>query len=250
MFEESADHQGTAIPKRFKIGPHLNASGTAAIRPHRRPIQHWLRRVHTWVSLGIALPLLLLCVTGILLNHKDALLPKPGLAPQMYATAAQAGTAKAPLRGLTAQGNLDDLPVTFKQAMELAAKRLDSAPIEKIELRNEKGRWLYKIKTDKTLTADREVIIDVDTGEFSEKAAGGVKTAGTDRVDADWPALVRELHNGKILGAPGSVLLTILAVAIIISVLTGFLIWLLKCFRRPRPTDIRQNNLKGETQCG
>ena len=37
----------------------------------RRPMRYWLRKIHRWASLAAALPLLLLTLTGVMLNHKE-----------------------------------------------------------------------------------------------------------------------------------------------------------------------------------
>jgi len=38
-----------------------------------RPLRYWMRKIHIWVSMTAAVPLILFSITGMVLNHKKTL---------------------------------------------------------------------------------------------------------------------------------------------------------------------------------
>ena len=45
---------------------------SSAAKPSR-PLRYWIRKIHIWVSIAAAIPLIMFSITGIVLNHKKTL---------------------------------------------------------------------------------------------------------------------------------------------------------------------------------
>lgn len=220
----------------------------------------WLiafRKYHTWLGLAMTAFIVVIALTGIYLNHKD--LFKGQVGKPKPSEAAKAGDGK-PARsepppeatdGLTTATDLDALPVTFSQAMAVCRDRLGEQPVERIELKNEKGRLVYKVKT-----ASGELVVDAGSGEATEKPRDkGKKAEGTQYAPVvqtaeeyekeqkgggtDWGKLIKDLHTGKVGGLAGKLLVDLTALILVVLCLTGVYLYVVPWLRKRRSARLR-----------
>ncbi|MBI2929588.1 MAG: PepSY-associated TM helix domain-containing protein [Verrucomicrobia bacterium] len=185
--------------------------------------KHWwlakLRRWHTWVGLGAALFLLLLGITGVVLNYKSLILGAPGAAKAKEQPAPKADKEKR--SGSTVDSDPLALPVTFAQALAIANRELDAGPLERVELKREGDRWLYKVKRNggqelwlNALTGahfikgDYEKVMLTDDGQSSPRRF-------------DWGKFVLDLHTGRIGGEAGKAVMTAAALGLLFLSMSG-----------------------------
>lgn len=233
--------------------PDQNPSKPKAKKPKKPKKGQWMNRFRDWhTKLGVLLAavIVLVCLTGIYLNHKDFFegkdedKPIPHAGPDA-AGLVRVGDSEGPMTppALTTRTPLEDVPISFNQAMRIAREQLgEGVALEKIELKNEHGRLEYKIKTDKHVpgAGDRELVIDARNGEAKLKdkgegyaeytiSADGEKTAGY-----DWGKIIKDLHTGEIGGEAGKLFIDITSLVIIGLTLTGVYLWAVPKMRRAK----------------
>ncbi|KAJ3049554.1 hypothetical protein HK102_012470, partial [Quaeritorhiza haematococci] len=97
--------------------------------------KNWLlvkfREWHSWGGLFLSLFILVVAATGLLLNHRNLFFHR-------------GEPKKGPTGALTASFDFTALPVGFARALELSREHLGDGPFEKIELKDERGRLVYK----------------------------------------------------------------------------------------------------------
>jgi uncharacterized iron-regulated membrane protein len=129
------------------------------------------------------------------------------------------------------------LPIGFDRALGLATERWGKQRVEKIELKDEKGELLYKIKQHE----GPELLISALTGEIVERRhyekLGAPGSGGKRARSFDWGKLMLDLHTGKIVGEPGRYVATTVSCLMLILTLTGVYLWL-KPQLRPRPARV------------
>lgn len=193
---------------------------------------------HRWAGLAAALFLLLISLTGIVLNYKKPIFqalgwePKPPAA-QHQSPAPAPGKAAAPRHA----GNLLQLPVTMEQALAVARQAWGDTPLERVELKQEQGEWLYKIKRQ----GGAEIWISVASGaHFTKGRYEKARRAadGTPVKSFDWGKFILDLHTGKIGGPVGVAVMTGVAGVLFFLTLSGVYLWL-------KPALIRRANARG-----
>ena len=166
--------------------------------------ERWLPRFafysHLWVGVVFTVVLLVISITGILLNHKRGL----GLMPEVdHVPSGEFGAALA----------LDDLARRALSAVgdgsspDLAIDRMDVRPrdgIVKVRLRN---------------ASSTEVTLDVIDGRVLN-------------IDARGDVFLEKLHSGEIFGSQGILLSDAGAVALVLLLVTGYWLWLRPRWRR------------------
>jgi uncharacterized iron-regulated membrane protein len=170
--------------------------------PPRR--ERWLPRFafysHLWIGVIFTVVLLVISVTGILLNHKRGL----GLMPEVD---------HVPSGEFSAALTLDDLArralreVGDSSTPELAIDRMDVRPrdgLVKVRLRN---------------ASSTEVTLDLVTGRVLA-------------TDARGDVFLEKLHSGEIFGSNGILLSDAGAIALVILLITGYWLWLRPRWRR------------------
>jgi len=122
-------------------------------------IHRLLRAWHKWVGVAASLALISFAVTGILLNNRETfgLKPAPAKPPK---PSGEASAAAVPL--LTAGVRLDSLPVPPERALAIARQKFGDVPLEKLELKYEKGTLQYRIHTREKPPG--KLFIDAATG--------------------------------------------------------------------------------------
>jgi hypothetical protein len=208
------------------------------------------RKAHTWVGLTAGLFLIIIALTGIYLNHKDTFggvlgIKKPE--KEIAEKEAKADSSHKPKPGKTVS-ELATLPVAFSDALALARPVLADSPIERIELKSDKGRWLYKVKA----TTGQEAVIDAVSAEVQIK--GEIKAQESLATNQhkpeylsevpkskamDWGKAIKDLHTGKIAGDAGKLLVDIVAGFIILLTLSGLYLWVVPTLRKRRSSQLR-----------
>jgi len=183
-------------------------------RPLKIRIFQEARRWHRWLGLGFLLPTLILGVTGILLNHKE-----------LFFGGAQSRPAVGLLSTTT---NLGNLPFTPYAAMQRAHELWGEIPIEKLELKEEKGRLVYKIVAG----PGRDLLLDAHTGSAQFVDGLQVRQEGGAGSKLDWKKFTGELHSGKIIGLTGRLLMDVAAAALVVLSATGLYLWALPYLQR------------------
>jgi uncharacterized iron-regulated membrane protein len=192
--------------------------------PAARRNKNWLlvkfREWHSWGGLFLSAFILLVAVTGILLNHKDLLL--------------RGGQKNEPAGLLTAATDLAALPVSFARALELGRQCYGEVPLEKIELKDEGGWLVYKVCRGR----GEEIRIDAHTGEVFSKYGGRPGPGGARGLN--WAKLVDDLHTGKAFGGFGTLLVDLTSGVIIALTLSGLYLWGVPWLRKRRSARERQ----------
>ncbi len=218
------------------------------------------RKYHSWFGVFAAGFLVMIAVTGIYLNHKDTFRSLVGGPTKEDEHRGPDGRT-----GLPAAAEIAALTVTMPQAVDAAAPLLADRPVERVELRAEHGRLVYKVKA----VEGPEAVVDAQTGAVELKAekappkpkkpkgdkggeppaaadaAAGPQTAATAVAAAatgkgmDWGKAIKDLHTGKIGGDAGKLLIDLVAVVLIALTLTGLYLWAVPELRKRRSARLR-----------
>ncbi len=155
--------------------------------PNARLLQ--FRKLHTWFGLFASVFLILIASTGIYLNHKDTFRPALEFLGAPRKNAEKDSEKKKdnsphenPGKPTISAHELATLPISFAAALKTAAMHLNDRPIERVEVKPEHGRTVYKIRT----VGGPEVIVDAHSGDWELK--GEKKAAPADENTAEKPA--------------------------------------------------------------
>ncbi|MBI2227656.1 MAG: PepSY domain-containing protein [Deltaproteobacteria bacterium] len=215
----------------------METNDTAAARPKPRP-KNWLlikfREWHIWLGVALSLFIVIVCVTGIYLNHEWLKLFKaePHSKPVTVASH-KPEPAEAGL--LTTSTDFMTQPISFAQALARAREIWGDVPIRHVHLNDERGTLIYKIKAQ---GEDREVFINAVTGALTEK--NGYKQNIQDHPQADlkrgvnWNKVMKDLHTGKLGGETGKLLIDFTSLIIVGLTVTGIYLWLVPKWRKRR----------------
>jgi hypothetical protein len=247
--------------------------------PNARLLQ--FRKLHTWIGLFASVFLILIASTGIYLNHKDTFRPVLEFvgaprkdAAKDYEKKKAPSPHEPPGQRILSADELATLPISFAGALETAAMRLNDRPIERVELKPEHGRIVYKIRS----VDGPEVIVDAHTGHWElkgerkdskagrenhEKHAKGEKderfmnnsargqpdshgaspesgpTDSPKPKPMDWGKAIKDLHTGKIGGDAGKLFVDLVAVGLIFLTVTGLYLWIIPALRKHRSAKQR-----------
>ena len=164
---------------------------------------------HLWLGVIFTTALIVIAVTGILLNHKRGL----GLMPEVDNEPTLPFAAALPLSRL-AEIALD----TVARASDGGEEGLDAATqVDRMDVR---PRDSY-VKVRMRDPASTEVTVDLASGRVLHVGSRG-------------DVFLEKLHSGEIFGGQQWVLLSdAAAVALVITLITGYWLWLAP--KRPRP---------------
>jgi len=178
--------------------------------PVPRSNKNWLlikfRQWHSWGGVFLSVFILIVAVTGIILNHNDFFLHKEK-------------KEKSASGLLTSSTDLASVPVSFTRALELARSHFGDVPLEKIELKDEYGHLIYKVIRGE----GEELRIDARTAEMSTKY--GMSLSKTGQTTLNWGKIIDDLHTGKIMGLFGKLTVDFTSGLIIALTLTGIYLW-------------------------
>lgn len=148
---------------------------------------------HLWLGIGFTGVVLIICLTGILLNHKRAL----SLMPDVDHTPTGSFDSSLPISELARLATL------------AAGRGAAAAGVSRMDVRPDDG--LVKVRFDDN--AVTEVTVDLNTG--------AVLHVG-ERNDV----FLEKLHSGEIFGDNGILLSDAAAVALTLLVISGYWMWL------------------------
>lgn len=236
--------------------------------------KNWLlikfREYHTWLGVFLSGFILMICVTGLYLNHKDLFESKEKKADEKVARSGPEKPEKekkvksrentsikdsvegaALLRTTTPLEK--EVPIGFQQALARAEEVWGETTLEHIQLKSELGRLVYKIKR----AGEKELIVDAHSGEVMEKDGYLHKSHGSGEKPKEgynWGKIFKDLHTGKIADLPGKLFIDFTSVVIILLTLTGIYLWMVPKYRKwkkeremarirakaePRPAEVR-----------
>jgi uncharacterized iron-regulated membrane protein len=223
---------------------HVNTSSS---KPGAPKSKNWLlaksRQWHLWGGLIAGIFLLLVAATGIVLNYKKPIFTALGIereAKELKPSGADpAKPAKREKTGfkLTTTTGFAAATVSMEEALVIARENLGDVALERIELKDEHGALLYKIKA----RGGEELQINATTGaHFVKGEYEKIKADATGAVTArttDWGKIMLDLHTGKIGGEVGKAIMTFAAGIMLLLTLSGVYMWL-------KPLLIRRQNAK------
>jgi uncharacterized iron-regulated membrane protein len=223
--------------------PHLTNMNTKPSSPNPKP-KNWLlaksRQWHLWGGLIAGLFLLVFGVTGIVLNYKKPIFTALGLEmkqPETKINEPQVSKPKAPHATLTTTTGLAALGVNLDGALAEARAEWGEKTLERIELKNERGEWIYKIKAKD----GGELWVNTTTGSRFLKGEyeriGRTGADGTPVRSTDWGKILIDLHTGKIGGETGKAIMSVAALLLLFLTVSDVYMWL-------KPLLIRRQNAK------
>lgn len=156
--------------------------------PNSRLLQ--FRKLHTWFGLFASVFIILIAATGIYLNHKDTFRPVLEFLGAPRKDAEKDSEKKKdhsphepPGKPTLSAHELATLPISFAVALETAAMHLNDRPIERVEVKPEHGRTVYKIRT----AGGPEMIVDAHTGDWELKGEKKAAPAGDNIAEKPTP---------------------------------------------------------------
>jgi hypothetical protein len=192
--------------------------------------KNWLllqfRAWHSWLGIFLAGFIILVCLTGIYLNHKDLFRGDPAEKGRAEAKAAPSAGA------LTTTTSAADLPIAFDGALAVARQHWGETAIEKVELKDEHGRLVYKLRAG----PGRELTIDAQSGaaelkeQYREERHSPDKKAASSGIN--WGKLMLDLHTGKVVGGPGKLLVDLTSLTLLTLTGTGIYMWAVPRWRK------------------
>ena len=193
----------SAPPARRPAGPdRAPAERPTALPPRVRASGQLLQRAmfyaHLWVGVLFTVVLLVVSVTGILLNHKRAL----GLMPDV------SHEPSAPLASALPIAELAD---RARAAASLAA----DVAVDRMDVRPDNG--YVKVRFD-----------DPQWTEVTVDLASGAALHVGERGDV----FMEQLHSGELLGGNWVLLTDAAAVALVLLLISGYWLWLAPRWRR------------------
>jgi uncharacterized iron-regulated membrane protein len=162
------------------------------LSPRTRTMARWMFNGHLWLGIIISVLLVVICVTGILLNHKRGL----GLMPDV---------------SHSATGDFSDaLPMAeLVRLAGAAAPAAAAAGVDRLDVRPRTGLMKVRFRDDVVT----EVTVDIHTG--------GVLDIGL-RNDV----FLEKLHTGEIFGDGWVLLSDFAAVVLVLLIISGYWLWL------------------------
>ncbi|MBC7895178.1 MAG: PepSY domain-containing protein [Cytophagaceae bacterium] len=194
----------------------IDGSSAARARTRPRPprdaratISRFSFHAHLWLGVVSTIALLVIGVTGILLNHKRPLglmpdVPNEPTAP-FIASLSLAQVADIALAEVAGAGTEPANPVT-------AIDRMDVRPrdgLVKVRMRD---------------ASSTEVTVDLGTGKVLHVGPRG-------------DVFLEKLHSGEVFGGPYILLSDFAAVALVITLISGYWLWLAPKLRRPAGSE-------------
>ena len=189
---------------------------STAGHPRRRQMSRAAFYIHLWLGVLSTIALIAIAITGILLNHKRGL----GLMPDVPHEPTGEFTAALPLERL-AYAALVAAPQSARGDWK-EGDPVDISLIDRMDVRPRNGLVKVRLR-DK---ASMEMTVDITTGQVIHTGRRG-------------DVFLEKLHSGEIFGGIRFVILSdIAAVALVLTLITGYWLWLVpKLGRGTRDPD-------------
>lgn len=162
------------------------------LSPHTRRLARWMFNGHLWLGVIISGLLIVICITGILLNHKRGL----GLMPDVSHSAS----------GEFAEAlSMAELVRLAGEAAPAAA----AAGVDRLDVRPRSGLMKVRFRDDVVT----EVSLDIHTGSVLD-------------IGQRNDVFLEKLHSGEIFGDRWVLLSDFAAVVLVILIISGYWLWL------------------------
>lgn len=200
------------------------------------------RRWHKWGGVTAGLLLLVLGTTGIVLNYKQPIFARLGIESKRAERDASPLTAgKSPGQvKFTTEAGVSGGVVDFAGALAIARAEWGVVPLERAELRSERGLVSYRFRK----SGGAELWVNAADGTHLAKGEyERIGKAGPDGVpvrQTDWGKMLIDLHTGKIGGEVGKAVVSGAAFVLLLLTLSGVYLWVKPLLVR------RKNRLKAE----
>lgn len=178
---------------RTGVAPRTESRAQETRKTGVRTFSKWTFYAHLWIGLITAGVVLLVSVTGILLNHKRALRLMPDVPHEATGTFDEA----LPLADLA------------RRAEAAVAPEVAAAGIDRMDVRP--GDGLIKVRFDDRRV--QEVTLDINNGRVLHVG---------ERNDV----FLEKLHSGEIFGDNWVLLTDVAAVALLVMLASGYWLWL------------------------
>ena len=204
-------------------------------KPDNRRLTQF-RRLHRWGGVAAALLLVVLGTTGSVLNYKQPIFARLGIETKRERDVSPLPASELPVsvRFTTGAGVAGDT-VDFAGALAIARAEWGDVPLERAELRAERGAVSYRFRK----SGGAELWVDATDGRHLVKGAyervGKPDKDGNVTRTTDWGKILIDLHTGKIGGEVGKAIMTSAAVLLLLLSLSGVYLWL-------KPLLIRREN--------
>ena len=177
-------------------------------RPRAKPARRRMSRiafyVHLWLGVLSTVALIAIAITGILLNHKRGL----GLMPDVPHEPTGTFASAIPLERM-AYAALEAAPVNARSGWS-PGDSVDVGLIDRMDVRPRDGFVKVRLR-DK---ASMEMTVDINTGQVVHVGRRG-------------DVFLEKLHTGEIFGGQPFVILSdIAAIALVLTLITGYWLWL------------------------
>jgi uncharacterized iron-regulated membrane protein len=179
-----------APPRERRSWPR--ATGREPLSPGTRRLARWMFNGHLWLGVVLSGMLLIIAISGILLNHKVRL----GLMPDVRQEAAADLAQALPMA---------DLVRLAGEAAPAAA----GTGVDRLDVRPRRGIMKVRYR-DRVVT---EVTLDIHSGSVLHVG---------ERNDV----FLEKLHSGEIFGENGILLSDFAAIVIVLLVISGYWLWL------------------------
>ena len=184
--------------------PSRRTARANAPHPRRRQLSRAAFYVHLWLGVLSTVALIAISITGILLNHKRGL----GLMPDVPHEPTGEFTAALPIERL-AYAALVAAPAAAKGDWK-EGHAVDVSLIDRMDVRPRDGFVKVRLR-DK---ASMEMTVDINTGRVVHVGRRG-------------DVFLEKLHSGEIFGGlPFVIIYDIAAVALVLTLITGYWLWL------------------------
>lgn len=180
-------------PEPAPTAEHRQGRRERRQQPDRRRTARVMFYAHLWFGVLTTAILLIVALTGVLLNHKRGL----GLMPEVEHTASGDFAAALPLARLV------------ELATAAAGGEAAAAGVDRMDVRP--GDGLVKVRFDDR--AVTEVTLDVVSGQVLHTGARG-------------DVFLEKLHSGEIMGKRWVLLSDMAALGLVIALLSGIWLWL------------------------
>ena len=204
---------------------------------HRRLDQ--FRRWHKWGGVTAGMFLLLLGVTGILLNYKHPIFTALGVPAKRERDVSPLPPSSKPADVAFTTGGIAGGTVTFEQALALAKSEWGDAVLERAEIRAERDGVTFRFRN----AAGKELWVDAADGRHTVKGEyeriSRSESDGKPQRSTDWGKILIDLHTGRIGGEAGKAIVSLVAMLLLMLTLSGVYMWL-------KPLLIRRKNAKAK----
>jgi hypothetical protein len=200
------------------------------------------RQFHKWGGVIAASLLLVLGTTGIILNYKQPIFARLRIETkrgERDASPLPASKSTNQIAFTTSTG-ISGGAVDFAGALALARAEWGDVPLERVEMRAERGSVSYRFRK----SGGAEFWVDASDGTHLAKSEyERIGKAGADGLptrQTDWGKILIDLHTGRIGGEIGKAVVFCGACLLLLLTLSGLYMWAKPIFIRRQIASARQ----------